>query len=114
MSAQSAMKLENANYERVILAIERLIAANKKYCQCMRCRLDVTAIALNGLPPKYFISPSSMEIEELASPLLMVEASVLYALERVSEHSHHERPEPKKISNNITKISGKIAEKDIE
>ncbi|MBI5179978.1 MAG: late competence development ComFB family protein [Nitrospirae bacterium] len=114
MSAQSAMKLENANYERVILAIERLIAANKKYCQCMRCRLDVTAIALNGLPPKYFISPSSMEIEELASPILMVEASVLYALERVSGLPHHERPEPKKASDNIKKISGKIAEKDIE
>lgn len=114
MSAQSAMKLENANYERVILAIERLTAANPKYCQCMRCRLDVTAIALNGLPPKYFISPSSMEIEELASPILMVEASVLYALERVSERPHHERPGPKKISDNITKISGKIAEKDIE
>ena len=95
MSAQSAMKLENANYERVILAIERLTVANPKYCQCMRCRLDVTAIALNGLPPKYFISP-------------------LYALERVSERPHHERPESKKISDNIKNISGKIAEKDIE
>ena len=114
MSAQSAMKLENANYERVILAIERLTVSNPKYCQCMRCRLDVTAIALNGLPPKYFISPSSMEIEELASPILMVEASVLYALERVSERPHHERPEPKKASDNIKKTSEKVAEKDIE
>ncbi len=114
MTAQSAMKLENANYERVILAIERLTVSSPKYCQCMRCRLDVTAIALNSLPPKYFISPSSMDIEELASPILMVEASVLHALERVRERPHHERPEPKKISDSIKKISGKIAEKDIE
>ena len=114
MSAQSAMKLENANYERVILAIERLTVANPKYCQCMRCRLDVTAIALNGLPPKYFISPSSMEIEELASPLLMVEASVLYALERVRENPHHERPVPQKLTDSIKKSVEKIKEKDME
>ncbi len=114
MTAQSAMKLENANYERVILAIERLTSSNPKYCQCMRCRLDVTAISLNSLPPRYFISPSSMEVEELASPLLMVEASVLHALERVAQCPHHERPEAKNITDNIKKILEKAKEKDIE
>ena len=57
MTAQSSMKLENANYERVILALERLLASNAQYCYCMRCRLDATAIALNGLLPRLFYNP---------------------------------------------------------
>ncbi|MBI5043333.1 MAG: late competence development ComFB family protein [Nitrospirae bacterium] len=114
MTAQSAMKIENANYERVILAIERLTVSNPKYCQCMRCRLDVTAIALNSLPAKYFIAPSPMDIEEIASPLLMVEASVLHALERVLGHPHHEKPAHKKLTDDIKKSLEKTKEKNME
>ncbi|MEK6682024.1 MAG: late competence development ComFB family protein [Nitrospirota bacterium] len=113
MTAQSSMKLENANYERVILALERLLASNAQYCHCMRCRLDATAIALNGLPPRYFITPSPMEIDELASAWLMVEATVMQALERVSQYPHHDKAE-KIVDENIRKLSEKLKERELK
>lgn len=114
MTAQAVIKLENANYERVILALERMLAANPKFCHCIRCRLDATAIALNSLPPRYFITPTSMDIDDLASSWLMVEVSILQAMERVSQYPHHVKEGHEEVKEDIKKIQEKPEEKELE
>jgi competence protein ComFB len=45
------------NYmEEVVFLIIRDIIKNMKVCTCKKCSLDIAAIALNDLPPKYIVS----------------------------------------------------------
>jgi competence protein ComFB len=55
------------NMEEIILvnkmesAVKRMLdeiikSREKKVCTCERCRLDITALALNSLPPKYVVT----------------------------------------------------------
>ncbi len=89
MVAQSAMKLENANYERVTLVMEHILLEYPQFCKCTRCRMDLMAIALNNLPPKYFVAPLPTNIEDLASSWFTVEVAVRKALNRVLRYPHH-------------------------
>lgn len=37
-------------------AIDELLGKKPEICGCNRCRLDITALALNTLPPRYVVS----------------------------------------------------------
>ena len=37
-------------------AIDELLGKKPEICGCHRCRLDITALALNTLPPRYVVS----------------------------------------------------------
>ena len=82
-------KVENANYQKVSYYVDKLLSENGKYCGCSRCRLDATALALNTLPPHYFVNPSHAQSQDLGSPWILIEVAVHEAMEKVNTYPHH-------------------------
>lgn len=82
-------KVKNANYERVVAVMGRFL--NERYknvCSCPRCVNDIAAIALNYLPPHYYVD--TVEDKEVGSPWVMVETAVVEAIDRVNESPNHQ------------------------
>jgi competence protein ComFB len=80
--------VQNANYKRVVTVMEKFLEERyHNICNCPRCRNDITAIALNFLPPHYFVDSDGGH--EIGSPWMMVETAVVEAIDRVSEKPHH-------------------------
>lgn len=80
--------VRNANYERVVAVMDKLL--KERYgnvCSCQRCRDDIAAIALNYLPPHYYVNVE--EEKEIGSPWVMVETAVVEAIDRVLENPNH-------------------------
>jgi competence protein ComFB len=50
------IKIVNKMEQGVFAMIDELFAREKGQCTCERCRMDVTALALNSLPPKYVVT----------------------------------------------------------
>jgi competence protein ComFB len=86
--------VKNANYERVVAVMEKFLGERYNgVCSCPRCLNDIVAIALNYLPPHYYVD--IQEEKEIGSPWVMVETAVVEAIDRVSEnpnHPHQHRP----------------------
>lgn len=81
----------NANYERVLSVIERYLKERYAHaCTCHRCVSDMAAIALNYLPPHYYVETAPPK--EIGSPWVMVESAVVEAIDRVIERPNHTRP----------------------
>lgn len=79
---------KNANYERVTAVMDRFLKEQyPNICSCPRCINDIAAIALNYLPPHYYVD--NEEKMEAGSPWLMVETAVVEAIGRVAEHPNH-------------------------
>ncbi len=91
-------KVQNANYERVMSVMDRFLRERyAEACLCSRCMNDIAALALNYLPPHYYVS--SLENREMGSPWVMVEAAVIEAIDRVREfpnHAHRDSASPGK------------------
>ena len=80
--------VKNANYERVTVVRDRFLKERySTVCSCPRCINDIAAIALNYLPPHYYVDKD--EKTEPGSPWLMVETAVLEAIGRVAENPNH-------------------------
>lgn len=78
----------NANYERVLAVMDKLLKERyKNVCPCTRCASDIAAIALNYLPPHYYVEKE--ERKEIGSPWVMVETAVVEAIDRVMENPNH-------------------------
>jgi hypothetical protein len=81
----------NANYERVVAVMGKYL--NERYknvCGCPRCVNDIAAIALNYLPPHYYVEMD--RDREIGSPWVMV-VTVVEAIDRhwriqSSPHQH--------------------------
>jgi competence protein ComFB len=50
------MELKNHMETLVLQKVDELLVKNADVCSCSRCRLDIAAIALNNLPPKYYVT----------------------------------------------------------
>jgi hypothetical protein len=80
--------VKNANYERVTAVMDRFLKERYSHvCSCPRCMNDIAAIALNYLPPHYYVDRE--EKMESGSPWLMVETAVVEAIGRVVEKPNH-------------------------
>ena len=80
--------VKNANYERVVAVMEKFLGERySAVCSCPRCLNDIVAIALNYLPPHYYVD--MQEKQEIGSPWVMVETAVVEAIDRVSENPNH-------------------------
>jgi hypothetical protein len=78
----------NANHERVSSMIEKLLMERHPHaCSCPRCISDITALALNFLPPHYYVERGEDRVA--GSPWLMVETAVEEAINIVREHPSH-------------------------
>ncbi len=88
--ALSQCHVINANYERVLAVMEKLLQERyQDFCNCPRCMSDIAAIALNYLPPHYIVEHDNSK--ECGSPWVMVETAVTEAIDRVLENPNHPR-----------------------
>lgn len=80
--------VRNANYERVVAVMDKLLKERyRNVCGCQRCIDDIAAIALNYLPPHYYVEVN--EEKEIGSPWVMIETAVVEAIDRVLESPNH-------------------------
>jgi len=78
----------NANYQKVVSVLEWFVHDDRyRICGCKLCRNDIAALALNYLPPHYYVDAGRGG--EIGSPLVMVESAVKEAIERVMEKPRH-------------------------
>ena len=50
------MKLYNLMEDEVMYTVDELLKDKKDVCTCNKCKLDIAAIALNNLKPKYVVT----------------------------------------------------------
>ena len=83
------MRLVNV-MEELVTDIVADMAREGKMCACTRCRLDVSAIALNNLPPSYVVTA---EGESIKSNMTQYRVDALRmvtrAIEVVRKMPHH-------------------------
>jgi competence protein ComFB len=88
------LRVQNANRERVMAVIDRFLKERDgAICCCPRCINDIAAIALNYLPPHYFVDTN--DNRDNGSPWIMVETAVVDAIDRVTvnpNHPHQRQP----------------------
>lgn len=88
IDASARCMAKNANYDRVMSVIGTFLAGRYVHsCGCFRCVSDIAAIALNMLPPHYYVEAESGN--SAGSPWIMVEQAVIEAMERVRENPRH-------------------------
>jgi len=92
--------LINVSEKLVFDAIDAVMPGHPEMCKCQDCVLDVAAIALNSLPPRYRASkfvalPRNVPglryyvPEEEKDMVEQARAAVEAAIERVKEHPNH-------------------------
>ena len=91
MNGDTANRIENANYGKVIFFIDKVLSEDSRFCRCKRCRMDAAALALNTLPPHYYFVDRNTENKELGSPWILIEMAVRHSMERVLVFPHHDR-----------------------
>jgi competence protein ComFB len=94
-------KIKNANYERVLSIIHEFLHERYRHvCSCPRCISDIAALALNYLPPHYYVE--DQKDMEVGSPWVMVETAVVEAIERVIEHPSHPQEAGRRQSRDVS------------
>jgi len=90
---QATPKLVNVT-EFVVNGMVNDLMQKEGMCTCDQCRLDVIAIALNNLPPKYVVTGHGKAIEayrlqgQLQNKVVMYQA-LLQAAQLVKEKPRH-------------------------
>lgn len=89
------MLFKNYMEEVVDSTMEEILAYNEDTCKCDRCKLDIKALALNHLPPKYVVTDIGYvytRINELESQFKAdVAVAVTNAIKVVRKNPRHEK-----------------------
>ena len=80
--------------EYVVSAMVEDVLKEEQMCACAQCRLDVMAIALNNLPPKYVVTAQgkayeTYKLQGLPQSRIAVYQAVLHAAHLVKERPRH-------------------------
>ena len=62
--AEESIKLKNIHVDRALEAVEAYVAAGKARCSCQECSLDILAMTLNQIPPRYVVNETLMDLHE--------------------------------------------------
>jgi len=88
------MQLRNYMEDLVDSTIEELFGDDDAPCGCAHCRLDVKALALNQLPPKYAVTDKGYvftKVNELEAQFKTdVTVAVAKAMQHVRTHPRHD------------------------
>lgn len=80
--------------EEVVLLVMKDIIRDMKVCTCEKCSLDIAAIALNYLPPKYIVSEKGELYSRIDALRQQFEVDVITAVTRavtiVKNNPRHE------------------------
>ncbi len=89
------MLFKNYMEEVVENTLDQILAHSKDICTCDRCRLDIKALALNHLPPKYVVTDMGYvytKVNELESQFQAdVTVAVTNALKTVRKNPRHDK-----------------------
>lgn len=87
--------MEIRNYMEDIVGsyVEEAIGGDESFCKCPRCRLDVMALALNHVKPKYVVTPKGYAYARMDELDAQFEAdaivAVRHAMKVVRENPRH-------------------------
>ncbi len=88
------MLLRNYMEEVVNRTLEEILSPRDDVCKCERCKLDIMALALNHLPPKYVVTDMGYiytKVNELESQFKAdVTVAVTNALKIIRKNPRHE------------------------
>ncbi|RJP33140.1 MAG: competence protein ComFB [Actinobacteria bacterium] len=80
--------------EVVNRTLEEILSPRDDVCKCERCKLDIMALALNHLPPKYVVTDMGYiytKVNELESQFKAdVTVAVTNALKIIRKNPRHE------------------------
>lgn len=79
------MKVHNHTEDVVADILENLLLERSGICKCMKCRLDITAMALNKLPSKYVVSEKGRLYTKLAELELQLKVDVIKEVTKAIE-----------------------------
>lgn len=90
----AVLDIKNFVEDGVASYVDEAIAGDEEFCRCRRCRLDVMALALNELKPKYVVTPKGyafarmdeLEAQFLADTIIAVRK----AMKVVKENPRHQ------------------------
>lgn len=89
-----AMELHNYTETVVKEVLNEVLSKRKEVCQCEKCRLDIMAIALNNLPPQYYVSEKGEVYSKLLATYLEIRTKVvteiIKASMQVEKLPHHQ------------------------
>ncbi|NLP18609.1 MAG: late competence development ComFB family protein [Firmicutes bacterium] len=78
-------ELRNYMEEVVRRALDRFLKDNPGICDCVKCRMDMAALALNELPPRYVVTDRGQVFAKVSQLECQFEADVLMAIMRAVE-----------------------------
>ena len=73
------MELKNVLEDVVAYYVDSALEQDKDFCGCPRCRLDVIALSLNSLKPKYVVSPKGYVYAKLDELRAQFQADIVVA-----------------------------------
>lgn len=92
--AEKDMVVKNYMEDIVRRNMDEQYEARQDICKCARCRLDVFALAINRLPPKYVVSDRGhifTKLQEMEQQFNAdVTREVLKAIDFIKTHKRHE------------------------
>ena len=88
------MQFKNYMEEAVDSTIEEILAHRDDVCTCDRCKMDIKALALNHLPPKYVVTDKGYvytKVNELVNQFKAdITVAVTNALKIIRDNPRHD------------------------
>lgn len=88
------MKIHNYIEEAVIKMVQDLLKKREDMCQCEQCQMDIAAIALNHLKPKYVVTEKGELFTKVDEMDIQFSADLIKeiteAMDVVSKRPHHQ------------------------
>ncbi|MFY9499834.1 MAG: late competence development ComFB family protein [bacterium] len=78
-------ELKNQMEELVLEAIDEYLRDRSEICDCEKCRLDMAALALNELPPRYAVTERGKVFAKISQLECQLETDILMAVIRAVE-----------------------------
>ncbi|MBI2265175.1 MAG: late competence development ComFB family protein [Armatimonadetes bacterium] len=79
------MELKNYNEEALRRTLNEILEKDRTICRCEHCKLDVLAIALNQLPPRYVVADTGYVYAKLNEMLVQFNVDLTVALMRAMQ-----------------------------
>ncbi|WP_200804852.1 late competence development ComFB family protein [Anaerosalibacter sp. Marseille-P3206] len=91
------MGLKNLMEDEVMYTVNKLLSDRKDMCTCDKCKLDIAAIVLNVLPPRYVVTEKGKlygKVENMSYQFdVDVITEVTKAINIVKNSPHHNKQE---------------------
>ncbi|WP_418789997.1 late competence development ComFB family protein [Phosphitispora sp. TUW77] len=96
MCRKGCVILELQNYTEKVVndVLDEVLEKREGLCKCEKCRLDIMAIALNNLPPQYYVSEKGEVFSKLLASYndtrIKVVTEITKAAIQVQKEPHHD------------------------